>query len=218
MSTSKPKRSRVYTDNVKAKPFVGQARLLSRKVSQLKLRGFKDYIHANDLMHVYDRQKGICGYCGLHLTSREKTMSSAHFRFRIPIELNGGIDSDNLIMLCWRCYKHRIPKKGHNYPVFGYNAFSDLLVHLIQSVIENDTDKINYFKAQIESSLSDYIGTLFYKPLGTPKQLDILPLCDRVPVSESISKLTLEIEKSLKDCTLSKEYESIRNGEIVDET
>lgn len=217
MPSNKKRKTRVYTDNIKAKPFVGQARLLSRKVSQLKLRGDLDYFHCNDLMHVYDRQKGACAYCGLHLTSREKTMTSAHFRFRIPIELNGAVDSDNLVMLCYRCYKTRVPKKPNGYPVFNYNAFSDIVVHLISSVIENDTDKVNYFKYQLDSSLSDYVATLFYKPLGTPKQLDLLPVASRIPVSDVIVKLTSELEKTLKDCTLSKEYEVIRNVDIVDE-
>jgi len=216
MPSNKKRKTRVYTDNIKAKPFVGQARLLNRKVSQIKLRGYLDYFHCNDLMHVYDRHKGTCAYCGLHLTSVEKTMTSAHFRFRIPVELDGSVDIDNLVVLCYRCYKNRVPKKGHNYPVFNYNAFSDIVVQLIGSVIENNTEKITYFKCQLDSSLSDYVATLFYKPLGTPKQLDLLPISSRVPVSETIVKLTTEIEKVLKDCTLSKEYEPIRSKDIVD--
>lgn len=197
----------------KTKPFVAQARILNRKISALKLKGLKEYIHCNDLVAVHNRQNGVCSYCGLPITNKEYSMSYSHFRFRIPIELDGEISSDNLVALCFRCYKHRSPKRPPNYPVFGYSAFSDLVVQLVQAVIEKDEDKITYFKAQLDSSLSDFIGTLFYKPLGTPKQLNIVEPYNRVPISESIVKITDEIEKVLKDCNYTKEYKVLRNDE-----
>lgn len=195
------------TTTIKPSPFSSQTRQLNAHVSKHQLKGQLYVFTHYDLKTIYEKFHGTCCYCGLELTSGKQRPDTAHFTFRYPLKAGGSVCKENIVLLCYRCKYFRAPKNPVSRPIFGFDAFSDLVVHLVQSVIEGNEEKTRYFQVKLDEALSTYIGTLFYKPLGTPKQLGIDDEEKRpIPMSEIIKNLTEEIKKNLKLGTFTKEY------------
>ena len=197
------------------KPFHHQLVAINKHVSARKLKGNIKYFLLSDLKNVYDSYKGHCCYCGLDLVSESQKFNTAYFMFRIPLEINGAVDTENIVLVCPKCRKFRTPRKPPERPIFGYNAFSDIIALLVQAVVEKDKEKVKYFKAQIEYGLQDYIQTLYYKPLGLPIRSDE-NMCqrqlDEIPAFfDSVSDSIENIAKLLDEAHKVKEYKVIRN-------
>lgn len=198
---------------IKERPFSSQSKLLNDFVSKHELMGKRNYFHPNDLREIYDNYNGFCCYCGLELVSKKQRVDSANFSFRIPLKAGGSISKDNIVLLCHRCKFFRCPKRPVSRPIFGFDAFSDLVVRLIEAVIEKHQGKTQYYQVKLDQALADYIGMLFYKPLGTPEEVGLTEMEKLAPVSEIVKELTLELEKVMKLGTFTKEYKVERQIE-----
>jgi len=194
------------------RPFTVQCGNLNNYISSLRRNGTRTYISVDELKQVYDRYGGVCGYCGLELTSISRRVNTCKFQFKIPLEAEGSLDLENLFPVCPTCKREKVPKRPVAYPIFDYNAFSDIMVQLVRAVIEKDQEKIQYFKYQLDSSLSEYIGILFYRPVGTPKKIGIPPEGKKMHMSELAISLTNEIQRILKEITYEKEYRPVREN------
>lgn len=197
------------------KPFHSQLVAINKHVSARKLKGNIRYFELSDLRNVYDTYRGHCCYCGLDLVSESQKFNTAYFMFRIPLEISGAVDTENIVLVCPKCRGNRKPRRPPERPIFGYNAFSDIIVHLVQAVVEKNKEKVKYFKAQLDYGLQDYVQTLYYKPLGLPlrpsenmcqRQLDEIPA-----FPDSVAVLVEHIAELLDKSHTIKEYGIVRD-------
>lgn len=187
--------------------FSSQTKAINTHIAKHQLKGAYNYFTIQDIRDVYDTFKGSCVYCGAELVSKTTVRKDmAHFSFRIPLKAGGSICKENMVLLCYKCKFLRVPKRPIARPVFGFDAFSDLIVQLVQSVQEKNKEKVQYFQVKVDQALADYIDTLFYSPLGTAKQLN---LEDKrcIPVSDIVVGLSKELEKTMKLAMFQKRYQ-----------
>lgn len=193
------------------KPFAYELKLLNTQVQKSKLEGIKNYFTLNDLRNVYEDWQGRCCYCGLALVYTRYLLNTAHFAFYIPLSAGGSVSPKNLVLICSRCQTEKTPKRPPSTPVFSYNAFSDLLVQLSTAVYMHDEEKIKHFKVLIDHALNDYIGTLYYKPLGLP-ELPEIRIEGFNAFSDKIESLCKELENVLRESETSRNYRVARRG------
>lgn len=191
------------------KPFQRQSININRHVSARKLRGEVNYFTALELRNKYDEYRGYCSYCGLALVSDGQRLNTAHFIFRIPLEVGGSVHYENILPVCWRCSRERKPKRPPERPIFEFNAFSDLIVQLVTSVVSNDQDRTQFFKIQLEHSFSDFIDSLFYKPVGLPPK-EVNRFEGENSISDVVEGLTKEIQMIMAEALAAKEYNAGR--------
>ena len=132
-------------------PFGPAQRSLNSELSRnMKLRANRKLFNKNDLRYVYDKFNGACAVCGLNLQAKSSqhgnNSRSAQFKLRIPLENNGKLSQDNLLLVCKR---HKDNKPFTSYPKsreFGFNTFADMLAQLVAAVVDEDDGRILSFK------------------------------------------------------------------------
>lgn len=184
--------------------FVSPLKKINREVSNFKLRGRRKYYTIYDAKEVWRRSYGSCYDCGIILNPRGNKQDSGNFTHRIPLELGGKIHRDNLILVCPAHKDNRDKKrKPPSMKIIGYNAISDIIVQLVESIMSKDEERIQYFKQCFDVELKDIVDSGFY-PLEKIKPLPQLP-------KKAISNYLEDIVNELK-----KEFEIIEQAKVYD--
>lgn len=193
------------------RPFADALKSLNSEVSSLLVRGRKSYIKREDLISIFQKQKGRCNVCGLELQGKGRHQLSANFCFRVPIKLGGSITPSNLILVC-PLHKKEFSKINSELldRTFGYNAFSDLIVQLVNATLEKDDSKVLYFKVCVDNALTEFVNTLRYNPISKPSELESISLNKNI--SSLVEDITKVLESKFKEINLTKEYKVIREG------
>lgn len=183
--------------------FSSALRQINREVSDFKLLGRKKYYTIYDAKFVWRRDLGQCYDCGILLNPRGRTFDSGYFTHRVPIKLGGKISKDNLILVCSHHKTERDKKKkSPAKKIAGYNALSDILVHLIEATLKKDEEKIKYFKLHFDAELKDIVDSKYY-PIDSIKELDQIP---ENPISYYVIELTNKLIKELEIIDQTKTY------------
>jgi len=175
-------------------PFADAMKEINRDIDNaLKKRGgARHYYTRYDCRAIYDKWNGHCSKCGLALQSKSNFQNSAYFTFRVPLDLGGKMDRDNLLLVCFSCKTLKIrPKVPMEDRVVGFDSFADLIVQLTASVVEKDESKIKWFKHEVNRALGEIVQTLYHDPIG-----DVEPV-ERYENDNSVSDLVADIAEDL---------------------
>lgn len=187
--------ARVNRLKIAAGPLFSNAlKQINRETSNIKLLGRRRYYNLNDAKGVWKRQFGQCYDCGLPLNARGNLSDSGKFTHRVPVKLGGKVHRDNLILVCPFHKKDRDKRRiPPSLKIIGYNAFSDLVVQLINAVISKDELKINYFKQSLDFTLKDIVDSSYYEPVGKIEMTEVA----KSTISSHIELLTKELAKEI---------------------
>ena len=214
---AKENHTRIKNENTRLsiqQRFIKSLKHINMEISKLKLQGVRKYYNKYDAQAIWEKQEGYCYYCGYPLVLGGKGFGTPNLEFanRVPIKLGGPITRENLIALCTRCKRNksktRIPS---NLRLIGYNAFSDLIVQLVQAVHIKDEERIRYFKQAVDFTLKDIIDSAYYQFEGK-KHSNTLP---ENSVSDIIKKISEELSKEISIAIETRSYNASRQEYIL---
>lgn len=194
-------------------PFADALKSVNNQARNYLQQGKRVYFRRDDMIELFQKFKGQCAVCGLILISMGRSPRTAHFVFKLPPKLGGKIHKDNLILVCPK-HEKDLSHVGYELVdrVFGYNAFSDLIVQLVQATIEKDSQKIQYFKFCVDNAMSDFIGSLRYVATCKPNNIDISYDND-TSISEAVKDITDRLVHKLKEISVNKSYITLRSDD-----
>ena len=184
--------------------FVSPLKRINREVSNYKLVGRRKYYTIDDAKEVWKRDLGRCYDCGIILNPRGNQKGAGHFTHRVPLKLGGKVHIDNLVVVCLTHKEDRDKKrKPPSMKITGYNALSDIVVQLVESIMSKDEERIKYFKQCFDVELKDIVDSGYYP-------LEKIQVLKQVP-NKTISGHIQDIVEELK-----KEFEIIGQAKVYD--
>lgn len=193
-------------------PFAPAQRALNHELSRkMKLRANRKLFNKYDLRYAYDKFNGSCSVCGLNLQAKSSqhgnNTRSAQFMLRTPLENNGKLSKDNLLLVCKR---HKENKRFTSYPktrTFGFNTFADIIAQLVAAVVDEDDRRIDSFKKHVNVMLDEFIQTLRHD-----MDLDEVEPLERYEFENTVPDLIVEIATAFKEIKKTKQYTVLRRN------
>ena len=170
----------------------------------------RKYFNKDDLRYAYDKFNGACAKCGFNLTAAGGHRFSADFMLRVPIDAGGTISRDNLLLVCKTCKKEKRPKRVHKTEehVFNFNTLADHVEQLTHAIVDEQDDLVPFFKKQLNDCLSDFVQTLYYRPIGGKCE----PVEFRYEGENTVADLVADLAAAFKEINTTKEYTTLRRN------
>lgn len=138
-------------------------------------RGNPHRFTISEAFKLYQRFNGRCVYCGLPLNvNAEAAVNSLNYKLYIPLEYNGVIDMDNVVIVCnTHADKYR-PVKPPREDIPNVNTLADLIHVLIEETFKLEQmkntefhslilEKIRRIKIELNKTMEDIAVNMRYK-------------------------------------------------------
>jgi len=190
-------------------PFEGAMKEVNKEIE--KRGGNRRRYTRYDCRAIYDKYNGHCSKCGISLHTKSYAQESARFMFRVPLKNGGLVNRDNLLLVCRHCKENKTPKKTPlEERVFGFDSFADLIAQLAGAVVENDLEKIKFFKYEVNKCVAEFVQTLYHKPIGSNVPVERFEGEDTI--SDLVVDMTAKIAEVFKGIQATHKYEPLRRN------